>query len=53
MPPIRVICEILVSLSTTPDLIEAAIHEVITPITRVLIDNPHWTSYGMFLFGLI
>lgn len=55
MPPIRLIREILDPLSTTPDQIEdAIIQDVMKPITSVLIkDNPHWTSYGMFFFGLL
>ncbi len=50
MPPIR---EILDPLTTTSDPIETAIQDVIEPITGMLIKNLHWTSYGMFFFGLL
>jgi hypothetical protein len=52
MPPIH---EIFDPLTTTSDPIQdAIIQDVMKPITSALIkDNPHWTSYGMFFFGLL
>jgi hypothetical protein len=50
MPPICKIREIAFPSSTTPDSIEAAIHEV---ITYVLSNDQNSTAYGIFLFGLI